>query len=294
MRVKVHSGVNQYEVVLAHAAPDRLFFDREVVWGPSQVGTIPVRMGSGHLETQLHLEDDRHPKGFASWVIARLSAWKVYHFHDTSSLAPVKQKGPIDDNESLRPDAGNLAAFLHRLRHSPDEQGAYRRIVAAVRQVAPFFDDFQLRPDPLSPQTIQLEWSERGSDAYFNAHALSDGTLRFICLATLLLQPRPPSLMVIDEPELGLHPFAIAQLAAMLQAAVARPMFEPEVQVLIATQSVTLMNQFAPEDLIVVDRLGGQSTFRRVTQEEVEAWADEYSLGEVWEKNVLGGRPQQP
>lgn len=216
-------------------------------------------------------------------VRALLRGARVYHFHDTSSAAGVKQTQDIGDNEVLRTDAANLAAFLFLLREKhPD---SYRRIVATVRLAAPFFEDFRLRPSPFNEQKILLEWSERSSESYFNAHALSDGTLRFICLATLLLQPTPPPLIIIDEPELGLHPYAIQLLADLVSSA------SEKSQVILSTQSVTLVNQFAPEDLIVVDRREGESLFRRLTPEETQSWLDSYSLGELWEKNVIGGRP---
>ncbi|MFP2925407.1 AAA family ATPase [Pyxidicoccus sp. 3LG] len=212
-----------------------------------------------------------------------LAGVRVYHFHDTSSGAKVKQTQDLNDNEALRSDASNLASFLYllKLKH-PD---SYRRIVATVRLAAPFFDDFRLRPSPFNEQKLLLEWSERSSDAYFNAHALSDGTLRFICLATLLLQPEPPPLIIIDEPELGLHPYAIQLLADLVTSASVKS------QVILSTQSVTLVNQFEPEDLVVVDRHEGESLFRRLTPEETQSWLDSYSLGELWEKNVIGGRP---
>ena len=207
----------------------------------------------------------------------------MYHFHDTSSAAKVKLTGDIGDNESLRSDASNLAAFLFLLKAKhPD---SYRRIVSTVRLAAPFFDDFRLRPSPFNEQKIQLEWSEKNSDAYFNAHALSDGTLRFICLATLLLQPELPSLIIIDEPELGLHPYAIQLLAGLVRSA------SHKAQVILSTQSVTLVNQFTPEELIVVDRKDGASELRRLSAKDLESWLESYSLGELWEKNVLGGRP---
>ncbi|QAT88991.1 hypothetical protein EJ065_7469 [Corallococcus coralloides] len=208
---------------------------------------------------------------------------KVYHFQDTSSGALLKQTQNIDDNEALRADASNLAAFLYLLREKhPD---SYRRIVATVRLAAPYFDDFRLRPNPLNDQKILLEWSERDSDDYFNAHALSDGTLRFICLATLLLQPKLPPMIIIDEPELGLHPYAIQLLAGMVRSA------SQKSQIILSTQSVTLVNQFTPEDLVIVDRKDRASTFHRPTPEETASWLESYSLGELWEKNVLGGRP---
>ena len=286
LQLQLHFGKAGYRAKLGLAQGDTLFFEDERCWdqAPAYDRPFDVHLGSGHKETALPDEALKYPGKIASRVLSTLRSWRVYHFHDTSPAAPVKQKGKIDDNASLRSDASNLAAFLHRLRES--KEPAYRRIVAAIRQVAPFFDDFQLRADPLSEDRIQLEWREIGSDEYFNAHALSDGTLRFICLATLLLQPTPPSLVLIDEPELGLHPFAITQLAAMLQSAATKT------QVLVGTQSVTLMNQLDPGDIIVVDRTDGPSTFKRIGPEEIEAWAEEYSLGELWEKNVFGGRPQ--
>ena len=284
--LELQFGAAGYRATLGSAPGDALFFENEECWneGASYTRPFVVRLGGGHKETELTAEAARFPGKIAARVLSTLRSWRIYHFHDTSPGAPVKQKGRIDDNASLRADASNLAAFLYRLRES--EEPAYRRIVAAIRQVAPFFDDFELRSDPLGQDRIQLEWRERGSDEYFNAHSMSDGTLRFVCLATLLLQPLPPSLVLIDEPELGLHPFAITQLAAMLQSAATKT------QVLVATQSVTLMNQLDPGDIVVVDRAEGPSTFKRIGLDEVEAWAEDYALGDLWEKNVLGGRPQ--
>lgn len=283
---KFFFGQNGYEALLGAAEGDTLFFETERCWFHGRGYSEPygVPLGAGHRESRLAEDAVFRPGKVASHVLNTLRSWSVYHFHDTSRTATVKQKGKLDDNVSLRPDASNLAAFLFRLREAA--QPSYKRIVAAVRQVAPFFDDFELRPDPLSEDRIQLEWREHGSDAYFNAHALSDGTLRFICLATLLLQPKPPSLILIDEPELGLHPFAITQLAAMLQSAATKT------QLLVGTQSVTLVNQLDPDDIIIVDRTDGPSSFRRIGADEVATWTDEYAVGELWEKNVIGGRPQ--
>jgi predicted ATPase len=161
----------------------------------------------------------------------------------------------------------------------------YRGIVDTIRAVAPFFEDFALKPDELDPNVIQLEWRHRTDPSYFNAHALSDGTLRFMCLTALLQQPSKPSVMVIDEPELGLHPAAIVALAEMLR------LISQDNQAIVATQSVTLLDQFSSEDVVVVERENGESTFRRLGEDQVRGWLDDYSLGELWLKNVLGGRP---
>ena len=212
-----------------------------------------------------------------------LDSYRIYHFHDTSSSARVKQTGDVDDNRRLHTDACNLAAFLYRLQQK--SAGHFQNIEDTIRQIAPFFEGFQLRPSELNPDKIRLEWREKGSENYFNAHALSDGTLRFICLATLLLQPTMPAVILLDEPELGLHPAAISLLAALLESAAQKT------QVLVATQSVTLINQFTPELVWVVERENRASVFKQLESADMSAWLENYSLGELWEKNILGGRP---
>jgi predicted ATPase len=284
--VSLSFGANKYEAHLGPSDDDNLYFLSEEVdyhnWRYTQ--PFQLHLGSGHVESKLQAEARSHPGKAAEWALSTMGSWRVYHFHDTSSGALVKQRGPVSDDKFLRSDAGNLAAFLFRL--SQTDESSYRRIVQAVRSVAPFFDDFDLDPDRSSSDVIQLEWRHRDTDTYFNAHALSDGTLRFICLATLLMQPEPPSLIVIDEPELGLHPFAIAQLCDLLRSC--------GQQVLISTQSVSLLNQLEDlEDVIIVEQAGGESTAQRLELAAVETWLEDYSLGELWEKNLIGGRPVQ-
>jgi predicted ATPase len=244
-----------------------------------------VDFGGGHKESKLKAESRNNSNTtIADYVIHAVHSWKVYHFHDTSSGAKVKQKGDINDNRSFRSDASNLAAFLYLLKETKNNY--YQKIVATIRIVAPFFDDFVLRPDPHNLEKIQLEWKEKGSDTYFNSHVLSDGTLRFMCLATLLLQPELPSTIIIDEPELGLHPYAITILASLIRSAATKT------QVIVSTQSVPLVNQFEPKDIIVVDRIESQSTFTRLEKTDLINWLDDYGLGDLWEKNLFGGRPQ--
>jgi len=281
-------GQNGYTCTLVPAAHDTLVFSNEECWYHDAAHydePYTVSLGEGHKETRLHTEScqRRHPS-IADHVIGAMRSWRVYHFHDTSDTSKVKRTGDIGDNAALRPDASNLSAFLYLLRETYADD--YQKIVATIRLVAPFFDDFVLRPSSLNPDKIQLEWREKGSDTYFNAYTLSDGTLRFICLATLLLQPNLPATVLIDEPELGLHPYAITLLAALLRSAAT------QTQIIVSTQSVPLVNQFGPEDIIVVDRQGGQSTFKRHTVGDLAAWLDDYGMGDLWEKNLLGGRPR--
>lgn len=213
-----------------------------------------------------------------------ISSWKVFHFHDTTDTAGVKRPGAVHDNEYLRPDASNLAAYLLAMRaQHPD---AYQQIRRTIQLAIPFFDDFDLRPQPIAcgEEQVTLLWKQRDSDYPFWPSQLSDGSIRFICLATALLQPDPPSTIIIDEPELGLHPYAITLLGGLLRSASKR------MQVIVATQSVPLVNEFSVDDLIVVEREDGASVFRRHNEADLKQWLEEYSVGELWEKNLLGGR----
>jgi len=223
-------------------------------------------------------------RGVPAYVYDAVSSWTVYHFHDTSNLAPVRREQSARDFERLRPEASNLAAFLFHLRQAND--ASYTLIRDTVRLIAPFFDDFVLRPDDRAgEEKVRLEWRQKGSDFPFQAAQLSDGTLRFICLTTALLQPRPPAAVVIDEPELGLHPVAISLLADLIQSASQRT------QLIVSTQSPTLLDHLDPADIVVVSRSEGRSTFERLAPDQLAEWLTEYSLGELWQKNVVRGGP---
>lgn len=216
-------------------------------------------------------------------AMSDLASYRVYHFHDTSDTAAVKGTVDLEDNRVLRPQAENLAAFLYWMQQKQPDH--FANVQDTVRQIAPFFEEFRLEPSKLNENKIRLEWKEKGSDAYFNAASLSDGTLRFMCLATLLLQPQLPAVVLLDEPELGLHPAAVILLADLLASAATRT------QVIVATQSVTLVNQFEQDTVWTVDRKDNQSVFTHLSTKDMTAWLDGYALGELWEKNVLGARP---
>jgi len=213
-----------------------------------------------------------------------MQSWRQYHFHDTGDSAAVKRPHGSNDNLRLKPAADNLAAYLAKLKKTyPD---AYQRIVDTIKLAAPFFGGFVIR-DPL-PESIELEWFEQTDpDTPYKAHVLSDGTLRFICLTTLLMQPTHllPDTVLIDEPELGLHPYAINLLADMLKQVAETK------QVIVSTQSVELLNAFEPQDVVVVERESGATVLKRLDPEELKDWLEDYNLGDLWKRNVLGGRP---
>ena len=285
---KLNFGLNGYEFALVPTPDNRFVFAEEST--VFRGGAAPVRhsLGSGHAEAKLESLKDRPGQlGWLSvehYVYKAISSWIVYHFHDTSLQAAIRRQQPINDNEVLHPDAGNLAAFLYRIRQTAP--GSYRQIRDVVQLAAPFFDDFHLRPVPTSPDLIQLEWLQKDSDYPFRAIQLSDGTLRFICLAAAMLQPVRPPTMLFDEPELGLHPYALTLLGNLFKQTA-----QQNKQVIISTQSAPLLNEFAPEDVVVVERHHGESIFRQLKSADLSEWLEEYSLGELWQKNVLGGRP---
>lgn len=276
---------NGYRVELRAASGDVPYIDETVSY---HVTTEYAQPWSERLresdESQLRTvaEGDGRSAGIARYVLGLVSGCRVFHFHDTSADAPVKRLADGADNITLAPDAQNIAPLLSRL--SVEAPSVYRRIVRAVQTVAPFFDDFVLRPEA---KGMRLRWREKDLDTVFSADELSDGTLRFICLATLLLQPERPGTVVLDEPELGLHPFAIHQLAALIRSAATGHR-----RIVLATQSVTLLSQFDVEEIVVVSRSLEGTRVERPNVEALRAWLDDYSLGDLWEKNLLGGSPR--
>lgn len=223
------------------------------------------------------------PQWRAGYIRNFLRSFTVYHFHDTSLTSPMRQLSRIGDNEYLRHDGSNLAAFLYKLKNTDTK--SFNLIEGTIRSIAPYFKEFKLIPNKIMEGYIGLEWEERDTDMYLDASNFSDGTLRFIALATLLLQPDSPNTIIIDEPELGLHPAAMVKLSALIKRA------STQTQIIIATQSVALINNFSIDDLIVVGRNDNQSTFDRLDQTDFSQWLEEYSVGELWEKNIIGGRP---
>ena len=286
-RIDVHLKFarNAYHFSLAPAGKN-LAFDQELTLFFGDYGNSQRTLGRGHMESNLHSAVKNKKDTFAPYIRNALAQWRVYHFHDTSATAKMRHASAMRDNLRLKPDASNLAAFLRRLRErAPDN---HRQIVETVRLAAPFFGDFVYRED--ETENIELEWLEANDpDTVLGPRQLSDGTLRFICLATLLLQPahHQPDLILIDEPELGLHPYAVTLLTEMLRQA------SDLKQIIVSTQSTDLINQLSPEDIVVVDRKDGASTFTRLNENALKDWLEDYALGDLWHMNILGGRPRQ-
>ncbi len=288
LEFEVDNGADTYQMRLFHAAGDTLVFAEEQL---SFVGTEwdgppkTLNLGSGHQETRIKSEAEKD-EPTAKVLRHLLNSCRVFHFHDTSSTARARQYCYVGDNRWLMPDAGNLAAILYELKNK-QKSAAYRRIVTTVRRIAPFFDDFDLEPSGTNSKDIILNWKQKDSNQIFGPHQLSDGTLRAISLVTLLLQPveHLPNVIIVDEPELGLHPAAKTIIAGLFKKA------SHHCQVIVATQSAALLDAFDPEDIIVVERDTRESSFKRLDDTTLTEWLDEYSVGQLWEKNVLGGGP---
>ncbi|MBF0506261.1 MAG: AAA family ATPase [Nitrospirae bacterium] len=285
--VSFRQEVNQYELTLKPTTDDGLFPAGEWAYYWDKKYTQPYHETLSARENGWEAGiSDSKLKGTADWVRTRLGRWRLYHVHDTSATSPMRKTAQLNDNAFLRPDGSNLPAFLYLLQEKHHtEYGLIRR---TIQRVAPFFDDFQLSPDPLNEEAIRLAWKHKNSDQYFGAASLSDGTLRFIALATLFLQPENlrPSVILVDEPELGLHPAAITMLASLVKQA------SVKTQVILSTQSPLLLDHFQPEDVLVADRVEGSTQFTRLDSTKLTTWLEDYSLGQLWEKNELGGRPK--
>ncbi len=287
IRFVTDRGVSEYRFRLFHAAGDTLIFAEEAYRFsdssyPAQAEAPWKDLGDGHKEPRLIAKAEEGDTT-AKFILGSLRRCVVYQFHNTSQNARMRLKQSVSDNRFLKEDGANIAPFLMRLRD--DEPRYYARILESIRLVLPFFASFELEPEY---GKILLRWSERDCDLVFGPDQASDGMLRVIQLWTLLLMPKAwlPDVLILDEPELGLHPTAIVQLCGMLRSAA------QHCQVLAATQSTRLVDEFEPNDIVVVERLGRESTFSQKDATELQDWLAEYSLSELWEKNILGGKPR--
>ena len=287
IHISFENEVNQYDLTLSPTRDDGLYPSSESVlfWKKSRYpkpwdDSLSPREGG--REAGISNPNLQRTSG---WVRQRLGGWRLYHVHDTSSSSQMRKTGAVNDNRFLQPDGSNLAAFLYYLHER--EEAAYSLIRRTVQRVAPFFDDFRLEPLRLKPDDIKLEWRHKNSDQYFDASSLSDGTLRFIALAALFLQPKQylPSVILVDEPELGLHPYAIEMLTSLIRAA------STNTQVIVSTQSSLLLDHLQPEDVLVANRVGGATQITRLESARLVEWLKDYSLGQLWEKNEFAGRP---
>lgn len=275
-RLEFDNGKNGYSAVLESGTEGFIFTDERLIYN-SDFGRDISRSSS---EANIKLTDNYRAK----YVIKYLEGFRKYHFHDTSATSPFAQLSHIEnDIYYLYEDGMNLAAFLYEINQT--NKIVYNRIVKNIQSIAPYFSDFYLIPN--KEDLIRLQWKDKYSDVIFGANDFSDGTLRFIALSVLFLQPTLPDTIIIDEPELGLHPAALAKLAGMIKSVAAR-----KCQVVVATQSTDLISHFTPEDIITVDQVEGESKFNRLNSESLHKWLEDYTIDDLWKRNIItGGQP---
>ncbi len=276
---------DKYSFALERSAVDQLFFTHEYMSFRDERHFRPyVRdFGVGHLESGLADSTESTPRILRTY----LERLRVFHFNDTTIHARIRSNSSMADGAYLRSDGGNIAAFLYNMRENQDFAKYYERILRNIRMVLPQFYDFVLEPNPSG--YLSLNWRQTGCEEIFGPHQFSDGALRFVALTTLLLQPAAtaPMTIILDEPEIGLHPYAISILAKEIRTA------SKTSQIIVSTQSPLLLNEFSCEDVITAeyDNENQCSVLKRHKESELREWLDEYTLGELWEKNVLGGLP---
>jgi len=238
------------------------------------------RIDDTPVTTEMGVSKAKHGVNYYVWE--SVSNWQVYHFHDTSMTAGMRRPVGTEQCDRLQSDGSNLAAFLLNMRKG--HASAYELLEKTIRRIAPYFDHFDLRVEEGATEDfVRLRWRQQGTNYVFSPGHFSDGTIRFICLATVLMQPEPPATVILDEPELGLHPEALEVLGGLLRSASTR------MQIIVATQSPVLLNQFEAEQVITVDHVNGRSCFTRLNEDALSSWLNDYTLGDLWEKGTIQG-----
>ena len=279
-----NTDTDTYLFSLAKAVQDSLIFLSEsIIWNGRQ-----FELSSGQKESYLLSNEVKHDSERIIKMI--LSNCRAFQFHDTSDTSYIRGASRVDNNRFLMSNGGNVASYLYRLKNTDEYKKYYNRIVECIRFVVPQFSDFILEPQALNREYIKLQWQSTDNFEYpFGAEQFSDGSIRFIALATLFLQPPQllPNVIIIDEPELGLHPQAIDVLASIMKTA------SQYVQIIVATQSARLLDSFLPSQIIVAeyDKEKKSSFFKHLDENDLRDWLEDYSISELWEKNVLGGQP---
>jgi predicted ATPase len=274
-KMEFNKGQNGYSSSLQSGTDGFVFLQENLIYNGD-----PKDISKSGTEAIIKLTDNFRAK----YVLRYLNGFRKYHFHDTGTNSPFTQYSHIEnDVYYFYEDGMNLAAFM--LYIHDNNKIVYNRIIKNIQSIAPYFSDFYFAPN--KENNIRLQWTDKYSDVIFGASDLSDGTLRFIALSVLFLQPTLPYTIIIDEPELGLHPAAIAKLSGMIKSVAAR-----ECQVIIATQSTDLISHFLAEDIITVDQVDGQTIFNRLQSENLHQWLEDYTIDDLWKRNIItGGQP---
>jgi len=270
-KIEFDGQQNGYVVSLKAGTNGFIFLSEKITFNGDQGKDI----SRSNRESNLKITDNFQAK----YIIKYLNKFRKYHFHDTSNSSPISSLSHIDnDSYFLYGDGSNIAAYLFYIVEN--HKKVYNRIIKTIQSIAPYFSDFYFKVN--RNNQIRLQWTDRFSDTIYGSTDLSDGTLRFIALTVLFMQPDLPDTIIIDEPELGLHPAAISKLAGMIKSAASK-----NCQVILATQSTDLLSHFSPEDIIAVDQVKGESNFSRLNSDNLGVWLKEYTLDDLWKRNII-------
>ena len=306
IRLRTGGGTNDYRFALSHAHPDRIFFSEESLrysasaypteakWqhlGSGHQEAIIVEMAQSGRQNVLEMESTRGEfnefldvnRTTARVITNLLRNCAVFHFHDTSDKSRIKTRWDATDNNHLRSHGGNLAAVLRRLER--EDVRRYEMICRHIGRILPVFDRFAIEE---SYGKVYLRWKAKWTDKTFGAHLTSDGSLRFFALVTLLNLPPEmlPDVLLLDEPELGLHPMAVTLIGGMIKAVAAKR------QVIVATQSPLLVDAFDLDEVVVLELQEGRTELSKLSPENYRVWLDDrFTPGDLWLKNLIGGRP---
>ncbi len=275
-KVEFNNQQNGYAAELVSGVDGFIFTDERLIYSGDEGKPI----NNSSKEAMIKDTDNYR----APYIIEFLEGLRKYHFHDTSNKSAFTEPSNIDnDIYFLYSNGSNIAAYLYNIKKT-DKIG-YNKIIKTIKSVAPYFSDFYLKPN--SRNLVRLQWTDRFSDNIYGVTDLSDGTIRFIALVTLFMQPDLPDTIIIDEPELGLHPTAISKLSGMIKSAAIK-----DCQVIIATQSSDLISHFQPEDIITIDQVGGETKFKRLNKDKLSLWLDDYTIDDLWKRNIIStGQP---
>jgi predicted ATPase len=275
-KIEFGSGQNGYSAVLRAGDSGFIFTNERLIYQKDE-----REISRSNREANLKTTDNYRAKSIVNY----LNGFRKYHFHDTGAKSPFTQMSNIENDIYYLYEKGeNIAAFIYGIKNK--NAIVYHRIVNTIQSIAPYFSDFYLQPNP--ENLLRLQWKDKYSDSIYGINDLSDGTIRFIALATLFLQPSLPGTIIIDEPELGLHPAAIAKLAGMIKSAASK-----KCQIILATQSTDLLSHFQPEDVLTVDQTNGESEFRRLDSSTLALWLEGYTIDDLWKRNIItSGQPK--
>lgn len=265
---------NGYSFTIKKGEAGFVFTD-EGIWNnnPEHGNNAPIT--SLGPESALRLQNMQR----ATYIRGYLEQVAQYHFHDTGENSPFNKESNIDNDKYFLYEKGsNLAAFIYNIRE--ENPLVYHLIIKTIQSIAPYFLDFFFRPE--GNGNLKLRWQSKFSSSIYGVNDLSDGTIRFIALTVLFMQPELPETIIIDEPELGLHPTAIAKLGGLIKSAASK-----NCQVIIATQSTDLISHFEPEDIITVDQMNGESVFERLDSEKLRSWLEDYTIDDLWKRNII-------